>query len=445
VTATATLIPPGRLGALLTSRRCELDLDLVQLAQRSNGRFTPNLLSDIERGRAPIDDMTARIITELYELEKGPVIPERSRLVVDLEGQQIAIGGDALDFNTREVDVVLERYLSLLYILRSMEPGTRLTLREPDLKVLSETLLHEIDAVEQRLGDLMLSGKVDQRTKSLLKKFILPSAGLLVAATTVGSLVIVSGGSGADVLATPVTDSAPQTEQVADFEVSTEVTSTAWADGGRTVKGSGNWWSQVTGSGGFGGTEAAQPEIVVQSSDMQGASVSALGIEAEAADSPEPVIFDASSLSPQEQLDLIGQQADDLITYDWESVLPGWTVLYEGDSPGYKGLTHWPSKTITIYVDDGAGADDVAEVLAHELGHALDVTYMDNDTRTQWLEARGMPMVWWAGNGLNDFSVGAGDFAEAVAALWVDSPSDSAYGEFTDAQLQLVADLLPDA
>lgn len=438
-----------------------MGLDLVEMAQRSGGRFTPGSLADIERGRMPIDDGTARVVTTLYELENGPVVPERSRLVVDLDSQELAIGSAALDIGSREVDDVLARYLSLLYILRSIEPGKELTLREPDLEVLSETLFTEIASVERRLGELMLSGKVDDRTKSLLRRFLIPSAGLLVAATTVGSLVIVSGGAGADTIATPVAPSESSTQVVQDdvvedsasFEVTTTVTSTAfqageWTDGGRDGVDRGG--REDTGGGGAARESAREKiEIVVQqSSDMQGASVSQLGIEAEAAESPQPVITDAresSTMSAQEQLDLLGSQAEDLIDYDWESVLPGWTVLYEGDSAGYKGLTHWPSKTITLYIDDGAGASDVAEVLAHELGHALDVTYMDNDSRTEWLNARGMPMVWWAGNGLNDFSVGAGDFAEAVASLWVDSPSDSAYGEFTDAQLQLVAELLPDA
>lgn len=426
-----SVIPPGRLAALLASRRNELGLDIVELSIRSGGRFTPAVLSDIERGRTPIDDATARIVTSLYELDNGPVVPERSRLVVDLDAQQVAIGSTALEVGSREVDVVLERYLSLLYILRSIEPGNKLTLREPDLAVLSETLFTEIAAVERRLGDLMLGNKVDAQTKSLLRRFLFPAAGLLVAATTVGSLVIVSGGADANTLATPVTGNEVTTEMTstvtddgADFEVSATVTDGAFQE------------SVDTGALGSDAVDSEREEIriVVQETTV-----------ADAVQAEEPVTIATPTLSIQEQLDLLGQDAEAMIDYDWQSVLPGWTVVYEGDSPGYKGLTHWPSKTITLFVDDGADAGDVAEVLAHELGHALDVTYLDNDTRTEWLEARGMPMVWWAGNGLNDFSVGAGDFAEAVASLWVDSPSDSAYGDFTQAQLDLVSELLPDA
>ncbi len=53
-----------------------------------------------------------------------------------------------------------------------------------------------------------------------------------------------------------------------------------------------------------------------------------------------------------------------------------------------------------------------------------------------------MPATWWPGNGLSDFAVGAGDFAEAVSAFTTGSPSSSVYGEFTDEQLAFVADIL---
>ena len=46
-------------------------------------------------------------------------------------------------------------------------------------------------------------------------------------------------------------------------------------------------------------------------------------------------------------------------------------------------------------------------------------------------------------SGRSDFAVGAGDFAEGVAALLVSSPSDSVHGEFTVGELALVAELLP--
>ena len=143
------------------------------------------------------------------------------------------------------------------------------------------------------------------------------------------------------------------------------------------------------------------------------------------------------------ELATIGADAEAMISYDWAAQLPGWTVKYQDDSAGYKGLTHLPTKTITLYVDAGADAADVAGILAHELGHALDVTHLNDDERVEYLEARDMPMTWWVEDGVSDFHSGAGDFAEAVAALWVDSPSHAEHGEFTEAQLELVAEMLP--
>ena len=53
-----------------------------------------------------------------------------------------------------------------------------------------------------------------------------------------------------------------------------------------------------------------------------------------------------------------------------------------------------------------------------------------------------MPSTWWTGEGLSDFAVGAGDFAEAVSAFTTGSPSHSVYGEFTDEQLAFVGSVL---
>jgi hypothetical protein len=83
--------------------------------------------------------------------------------------------------------------------------------------------------------------------------------------------------------------------------------------------------------------------------------------------------------------------------------------------------------------------------LAHEIGHALDITYLNDVARSRWLVARGeADAVWWPGEGPGDFHVGAGDFAEGVAAWFTDSPSNSTLaGAFTAEQFDLLAELLP--
>ena len=78
----------------------------------------------------------------------------------------------------------------------------------------------------------------------------------------------------------------------------------------------------------------------------------------------------------------------------------------------------------------------------HEIGHGVDLDFMTDDMRREWVELRNMPSTWWTGEGLSDFAVGAGDFAEAVAAFTTGSTSQSHYGDFTDEQMAFVAAVL---
>ena len=105
-------------------------------------------------------------------------------------------------------------------------------------------------------------------------------------------------------------------------------------------------------------------------------------------------------------------------------------------------MTRSESKSIVVHVEPDATVDAVSAVLMHEVGHALDIERLSDTQRSQWIELRDMPATWWPGNGLSDFAVGAGDFAEAVSALTTGSPSSSVYGEFTQEQLDFVAETL---
>ncbi len=389
-------VPTQRFGALLNTRRSENGVDLDELALRSNGEFTPQFLSIVEKGRVPLADATMQKLAALYRIEEEAMDQRKSKLVVDLPSGKLAIGDELVELSSAEsgetydtqVDYILERYLALLYILRKVDPGTKVPLREPDLAVLSGSLTAEIELIERRLTELMLSPSVDSRTKSLLKRYLVPSAGLLVAAMSLGSLVIVSG-LGSDTVGTP--------------SIQSQATTAAFTEG-----------------------DTLGDHDHDHDHDHESITVRTDTVQRSRAELAE-----------------IGAQAEAMISYDWQSLLSDWTVKYEDDSAGYKGMTHLPTKSITIYIDVNASPEDVAGVLAHEIGHALDVTYVDDDDRIKWLEARDMPMVWWAGDGLNDFSVGAGDFAEAVAASWVDSPSNSNFGDFTPDQLDLANDILP--
>ena len=432
-----TLVPPGRLGALLSAARRESGVDIAALSARSGGVFTPSVLESVERGRHVLDDDAVAQLTGLYGIDDSQVIPERSRLILDLGSGNMSIGdtGFATGTGSGEVDEVLQRYLSLLYLMRNMQPGTELTLRDRDLEVLSETLEQSLKVLEMRLGELMLgrSGQVEKKKGLLGSKLLLPAAGLLVALTAVGSLVIVGGQSNNDA---PVNDDAV----AAQFETGGIATpGTAFQvqtpQGERLV---------IPGTGVVGEVESASE--VVAEAEVQRVSFEQRDSTIEVVQGSDLTpVSDVVAVSETAVTDwaAMGAEAEALISYDWQTVLDGWTVSYEGDAPGYRGMTHTQSKTITIYLDAGDTSHDVAGILAHEIGHAIDVVHMTDDARAQWLEARGMPRAWWPGNGLSDFHVGAGDFAEGVASLISGSPSDSAYGEFTPDQMALLQSFLP--
>jgi len=138
----------------------------------------------------------------------------------------------------------------------------------------------------------------------------------------------------------------------------------------------------------------------------------------------------------------IGQSAEASVDYDFRAVLPDWQIIYADDHPDFLGVTRSDDKSIVIHVEPGATPDLIAAVLMHEVGHAIDLERMNDVQRSQWIALRDMPATWWPGNGLSDFAVGAGDFAEAVSAITTGSPSSSVYGDFTDEQLAFVADIL---
>jgi hypothetical protein len=109
-----------------------------------------------------------------------------------------------------------------------------------------------------------------------------------------------------------------------------------------------------------------------------------------------------------------------------------------------RGLTLVQARRIEIYVRDEFSDQQVAEIIGHELGHAVDVTLLDNTERLQWLTIRGLPATtpWFAVDGDGDFRSGTGDFAEAFAAWQTGKVSQSQLaGQPTAAQLALLASL----
>jgi hypothetical protein len=121
--------------------------------------------------------------------------------VVDLSEGTLSAGGQLVQMAPSEVERrdVLARYLSMVYAMRHVDPGTVVPLRLPDLEVLEGVFAAPRRELEDELRDLMVdrNGSVAHRTSRLRGRLLVPVVGVLVAATTVGTLLLVSSDSGA--------------------------------------------------------------------------------------------------------------------------------------------------------------------------------------------------------------------------------------------------------
>lgn len=354
------LVPPARLGALLVERRTAQGLDVIDMARRSNGMFTPTYLENAERGRVSVDERVIGHLVGLYENEAGPVIPQRSELVLDIDRRQIAIGGTVAGFDSLHADDLLDSYVSMVYELRGLTPGSDLVLRDRDLAVLAQALGTTEVELRRDIRGLIEAPDSVKQAKSVGRLRMLATSGVLVGVSVVAAVVLVGWPS----------DDAP--------------------------------------------TEVVRTEVLGEQQSTDAAA------------------FVAD----------IGRAAEATIEYDFRGELPGWRFIFAGDHPDFLGVTRSEQKSITVHVEPDATPEVVAAVLMHEVGHALDLERMSDADRATWIELRDMPSVWWPGNGLSDFSVGAGDFAEAVSALTTGSASSSVYGDFSVEQLDFVREIL---
>ncbi len=122
---------------------------------------------------------------------------------------------------------------------------------------------------------------------------------------------------------------------------------------------------------------------------------------------------------------IVGTAAIALLDYDWEERLPNWSIDFIEGNDQIAGLTWSREQRIEVFVRATASEADVARILAHELGHAVDVTHLSPEQRTTWLEQRNAAedTPWWPSSSAADFETGAGDFAESFA-VWLVGPGD---------------------
>jgi len=80
----------------------------------------------------------------------------------------------------------------------------------------------------------------------------------------------------------------------------------------------------------------------------------------------------------------------------------------------------YPSQRhIEIYVNSNYSDTHLAHVVAHEIGHAVDMTLNSTADQQAWRALRGISPNggWWADAYASDFASPSGDFAECFA-VW---------------------------
>jgi hypothetical protein len=128
---------------------------------------------------------------------------------------------------------------------------------------------------------------------------------------------------------------------------------------------------------------------------------------------------DTQVTKKQTREELLGAKALDLISFRWQEALPGWRIRFLPPRKGYLAITFREQRRIDVYVRADRSAVSVAHDISHELGHAIDVTYLNDERRAEVLAIRGLPAQtnWWACNACTDLQTGAGDFAETFAMI----------------------------
>lgn len=162
-----------------------------------------------------------------------------------------------------------------------------------------------------------------------------------------------------------------------------------------------------------------------------------------------PVTASRVTAAPTSTPESVRSQVLAQIAFPWQEVLPGWEIEFMPARKGYRGSTFPDRKLIQIYLRDELTIADYVHVTAHELGHAVDVTLLDDADHERWNETRGRAVDadWWVASGADDFSSGAGDWAECFS--WSQLPSGRFYsrvaGAPTAVQLAVMADIVTGA
>lgn len=198
------LVPPRRLGQLLAGARISQGFSLDEAAWELGPKWSSLSLLEIETGHRLATDADLRSLADFYGIVTDSLIPERSKLQLDLTEGVLSAGHHATKLGADKVHRrdVLSSYLSMVYVMRDIKPGHAVPLRLEDLDTLSIALEAPRRSIEDELRLMMVNevGNLGRRTSRLRGRLLVPIIGVVVAVTVAGTLLLVSEDSGASEL-----------------------------------------------------------------------------------------------------------------------------------------------------------------------------------------------------------------------------------------------------
>jgi len=106
-----------------------------------------------------------------------------------------------------------------------------------------------------------------------------------------------------------------------------------------------------------------------------------------------------------------------LIPFRWQQLK--YDIVFMPPRTGVRAMIFSGDHRIEVYARPQDDNGLVAYDIAHELGHAIDLTYNNDETRKKWMQLRGIdPSTSWFGcDRCSDYATPAGDFAESFASI----------------------------
>jgi hypothetical protein len=106
-----------------------------------------------------------------------------------------------------------------------------------------------------------------------------------------------------------------------------------------------------------------------------------------------------------------------LIEIPWQQLK--YDIVFLPARRGFRAMTFSQEHKIEIYARPDDDSLRLARTIAHELGHAIDLTYNTTKSRKKWKQLRGIDAStpWFGCNRCSDHNTPAGDFAETFALL----------------------------